>query len=58
MGKGALFAVAVMILCVLLVPLTAYYLGGWLAYWSHAVLAIIFALAAVLLKTMWYWEEE
>ncbi|MEM2242504.1 MAG: hypothetical protein QW827_02390 [Candidatus Bathyarchaeia archaeon] len=47
-----------MILCVLLVPLIAYYIGGWFAYWSHAALAIIFALAAVLLKTRWYWEED
>ncbi|MEM2419638.1 MAG: hypothetical protein QXL38_01470 [Candidatus Bathyarchaeia archaeon] len=58
MKKGVLFTVAIMILCVLLVPLTAYYIGGWFAYWSHAALAIIFALAAVLLKTRWYWEEE
>jgi len=41
-----------------LVPLMAHFLGGWYAYWSHAVLAIIFALAVVLLKTRWYWEEN
>jgi len=58
MKKGVPFTVAVMVLCVLLVPLTAQSFGRWLAYWSHAVLSIIFALAAFLLKTRWFWEEE
>ncbi|MBS7616816.1 hypothetical protein KEJ45_06435 [Candidatus Bathyarchaeota archaeon] len=58
MKRGALPVIFIMILCVICVPLTAYYIGGWYAYWSHGVLAIIFALAVVLLKTKWYWEEE
>jgi hypothetical protein len=58
MKKGVLFTVIVMVLCVLLVPLTVQYFGRWLAYWSHAALSIIFALAAFLLKTKWFWEEE
>jgi membrane protein YdbS with pleckstrin-like domain len=58
MKIGVLLTIAIMILCIILVPLTAYFIGGWYAYWSHAILAIIFALAVVLLKTKWYWEEE
>ncbi|MCS7124280.1 MAG: hypothetical protein NZ932_02540 [Candidatus Bathyarchaeota archaeon] len=58
MRKGVLFTVIFMLLCVLMVPLTAFYLGGWIAYWSHALVAIAFAVAVVLLKTRWFWEEE
>ncbi|MEM3616924.1 MAG: hypothetical protein QXN95_02220 [Candidatus Bathyarchaeia archaeon] len=58
MKMRVLFTITIMILCVVLVPLMAHYLGGWYAYWSHAILAIIFALAVVLLKTRWYWEED
>lgn len=49
---------AVMILCFILVPVIAYLLGGWYAYWGHALLAIVFAALAVFIKTHYYWEEE
>jgi hypothetical protein len=57
MEKGAIFLLAIMVLCVVLAPLIAYLVGEWCTYWGHAILAIIFALAAVLLKTRWYWED-
>jgi hypothetical protein len=47
-----------MILCVVFVPITAYLIGEWYAYWSHGLLAIIFSLIAVYLKTRYYWEDE
>lgn len=50
--------IAIMILCIILVPIIAYLLGGWYAYWGHAILAIIFAVMAVLLRTRFYWEED
>lgn len=53
-----LILLAVMILCVILVPVTAYFLGEWYAYWGHALLAIIFSVLAVLIKTRYYWEED
>jgi len=49
---------ALMVLCILLVPLTAHYLGEWYAYWGHALLAIIFGVLAVFVKTRYYWEED
>ena len=49
---------AVMALCFILVPAVAYLIGGWYAYWGHALLAIIFAILAVIIKTQYYWEEE
>jgi len=49
---------AIMILCIILVPVTAYLLKEWYAYWSHALLAIIFSVLAVLMKTSYYWEED
>lgn len=48
---------AIMAICVLLVPLIAHFLGGWYAYWGHAILGIIFGIFAVLIK-IHYWEEE
>ena len=48
---------AIMAICVVLVPLLAYFLGGWYAYWGHAILGIIFGTFAVLIK-IHYWEEE
>lgn len=44
--------------CLILVPVSAYALGGWYAYVGHAVLSIAFAGLAVLLKTRYYWEED
>jgi len=49
---------AVMALCFILVPVITYFLGGWYAYLGHAILAIIFAILAVFIKTRYYWEEE
>jgi len=49
---------AAMLFCVILVPLIAYLIGEWYAYWGHALLAIIFSLIAVYIKTHYYWEEE
>jgi hypothetical protein len=49
---------AVMALCFMLVPAIAYFLGSWYAYWGHALLAIVFAILAVFIKTHYYWEEE
>lgn len=45
-------------LCFILIPVIAYFLGGWYAYWGHALLAIIFAILAVFIKTRFYWEED
>ncbi|MEM3536161.1 MAG: hypothetical protein QXF44_00130 [Candidatus Bathyarchaeia archaeon] len=47
-----------MVLCVILVPLTAYLIGEWYAYWGHALLAIVFGIIAVYIKTRYYWEED
>jgi len=47
-----------MILCVILVPVIAYFFGEWYTYWGHALLAIIFSVLAVFMKTHYYWEEE
>jgi len=49
---------AIMFLCIILVPVIAYLLGGWYAYWGHALLAIVFSVLAVFIKTRYYWEEE
>ncbi|MBX5329067.1 MAG: hypothetical protein QHH18_05895 [Candidatus Bathyarchaeota archaeon] len=49
---------AILILCVILVPVLAYLLGEWYAYWGHAILAIVFGVLAVLIKTRYYWEED
>mgnify|MGYP000014574688 CR=1 FL=1 len=58
METAVLLILALMGLCIILVPVTAYFLGSWYAYWSHALLAIIFAVLAVLLRTRFYWEED
>jgi hypothetical protein len=50
--------IAVMTVCVILVPVIAYLLGGWFAYWGHALLAIIFSVVLVLIRTRYYWEED
>lgn len=49
---------ALMSLCVMLVPVIAYLLGGWQAYWGHALLGIIFAVLAVWARIHYYWDEE
>jgi len=49
---------AIMALCIILVPVIAYLSGGWYAYWGHALLAIVFGVLAVFIKTRYYWEEE
>lgn len=54
----ALVLVAIMGLCFILVPIVSYLFGGWIAYWSHAILAIVFAIAVTLIKTTLYWEDE
>jgi hypothetical protein len=50
--------IAVMTVCVILVPVFAYFLGGWFAYWGHALLGIIFSVVVVLIRTRYYWEED
>jgi hypothetical protein len=57
MSKTHLLLV-IMALCIILVPVIAYILGGWYAYWGHALLAIIFAVLAVFIKTRYFWEED
>ena len=54
----ALVLVTIMGLCFILVPIVSYLFGGWTAYWGHAVLAIVFAIAVTLIKTAFYWEDE
>jgi hypothetical protein len=49
---------AIMVLCVTLVPVIAYLLGEWRAYWGHALLAIVFGVLAVFIKTRYFWEED
>ena len=50
--------IAVVTFCVILVPVIAYFLGGWFAYWGHALLAIIFSVVVVLIRTRYCWEED
>ncbi|MGC9346264.1 MAG: hypothetical protein ACP5ER_05695 [Candidatus Bathyarchaeales archaeon] len=50
--------VVFLVICVILVPLIAYLLGEWYAYWGHALLAIVFGVLAVLIRTRYYWEED
>jgi len=52
------FLLVIMALCIILVPVIAYILGGWYAYWGHGLLAIIFAVLAVFIKTRYFWEED
>lgn len=49
---------SIMVLCIVLVPVIAYLIGDWYAYWGHALLAIIFGILAVFIKTHYYWEED
>ena len=49
---------SIMALCVILVPVIAYLIGGWYAYWGQALLAIVFGVLAVFIKTHYYWEEN
>lgn len=49
---------SIMVLCIVLVPVIAYLIGDWYAYWGHALLAIIFGVLAVFIKTHYYWEED
>jgi len=49
---------SIMALCVILVPVVAYLIGGWYAYWGQALLAIVFGVLAVFIKTHYYWEED
>jgi hypothetical protein len=49
---------AIMVLCIILVPVIAHLLGGWYTYWGHALLAIVFGVLVVFIKTRYYWEEE
>ncbi len=51
-----LFVVAA--LCFVLVPVVSFFVGGWLAYWGHAVLAILFGVVITLIRTVYFWEEE
>jgi hypothetical protein len=55
--KEVYVLLAVMALCLMLVPIVAYLYGGWFAYWGHALLAIVFGTIAVLVRTKYYWEE-
>jgi hypothetical protein len=47
-----------MVLCFILVPIIANLFGGWYAYLGHGLLAIIFAILAVFIRTRYYWEED
>ncbi len=58
MNTWVYLIIVVMALCIILIPIVAYLFGGWYAYWGHALLAIIFAVMAILLKTRFYWEED
>lgn len=58
MMKGFYVLLAVMALCFISVPIIAYLFGGWFAYWGHALLAIVFGIIAVLIRTKYYWEED
>ncbi|MEA2090161.1 MAG: hypothetical protein U9O89_05325 [Thermoproteota archaeon] len=58
MNKIHCLLIIMMVVCVILVPVIAYLFGGWYAYWGHALLAIVFGVLAVFIKTRYYWEEE
>ena len=49
---------AILALCIILVPIVAYAFGEWYAYWGHALLAIVFGIFVVLIKTRYHWEED
>ena len=49
---------AMLAVCFTLAPVLAYVRGGWDAYVAHGVLAILFAIIAVAIKTQYYWEDE
>ena len=54
----AYIVLATIVLCTILVPVIAYLFGEWYAYWGHALLAIVFGVLAVLIKTHYFWEED
>ncbi len=56
--KAVYGLLTIMALCFILVPVLAYYAGGWYAYLGHALLALFFAFIVVFIKTRYYWEED
>lgn len=42
----------------LMVPVVAYLLEGWYAYWGLGFLAMLFGVLLTYLKTHYYWEED
>ncbi len=54
--KQALYAALVVVF--VLIPVFAYLLEDWYAFWGHGLLAIIFGALLVYLKTRYYWDEN
>jgi hypothetical protein len=46
------------VLFLILVPAITIAYGEWPAYWGHGLLAIVFSLLLVYVKTRYYWEED
>ncbi len=41
-----------------MVPVVAFLLEGWCAYWGLGFLALLFGVLLTYLKTHYYWEED
>jgi len=47
-----------LVLMFLLVPVVAFLLKDWYAYWGMGFLALLFGIVLIYLKTRYYWEED
>lgn len=57
MRADVTFAILIMAICFILVPVLAYTVGGWYAYWGAVMLSVIWAIVITWLRTSKYWEE-
>ncbi|MEJ5292186.1 MAG: hypothetical protein WHS82_01185 [Candidatus Methanosuratincola sp.] len=56
-GK-VLLGIVVLALCFASVPIVAYTLGGWYAYWGAALLSAAWATVLLWLRTTEFWEVD
>ncbi|MEM1537418.1 MAG: hypothetical protein QXK12_01030 [Candidatus Nezhaarchaeales archaeon] len=57
MKVDVFFALLIMAICFILVPIIASTVGGWYAYWGAVALSVIWAIIITWLRTSRYWEE-
>ena len=50
--------ISALALLFVLVPVVAYLLEDWYAYWGQGFLALLFGVLLVYLRTHYYWEEN